>query len=202
MLILTSNGLSSDNLMKEMSKYCASLSKAVLITTASVGYKEKDWHIPRLTKELMSFSLTVDYFDFDVQSPELLLQHDLIEIIGGNPFYLLKSMRKANCEGVMKKLIQDKIVIGISAGSVVMQKNINLIAQYSPELNEGIDLIDFSGFGFTDIELLPHYSKYMTRFDRFEERAREYEIANDCNVIRINDGQAVIVTNDNYLVIS
>ncbi|WP_228731242.1 Type 1 glutamine amidotransferase-like domain-containing protein [Clostridium zeae] len=35
---------------------------------------------------------------------------------GGNPFYLLNSMRKANCEDIMKKLVQEKIVVGISAG--------------------------------------------------------------------------------------
>ncbi len=201
MLILTSNGLSSDNLIKRMTEYCALLSKAVIVTTASVGYKENDWHVPRLTKELKSLGLAVEYFDFDVQNPELLLNYDVIEINGGNPFYLLKSMRKTNCEVIMKRLIEEKIVIGISAGSIIMQKNINLIAQYSPELNDGVNLTDFSGFGFSSIELLPHYSRYITKFKRFEERAKEYEAANDCEVIRINDGQAVIVNSNNYLII-
>jgi len=201
MLILTSNGLSSDNLIKRMTEYCATLSKAVIVTTASVGYKENDCHIPQLIEELKSLGLSIDYFDFDFQSPEFLLNYDVIEIIGGNPFYLLKSMRKANCEVIMKKLIQEKIVVGISAGSIVMQKNINLIAQYSPELNEGINLIDFSGLGFSSIELLPHYSRFITKFERFEERAKEYEIANNCKVIRIDDGQAVIVNSNDYLII-
>lgn len=198
MLILTSNGLSSDNLIRKMTEYCASLSRAVIITTASVGYKKNDWHIPQLTKELNSLNLSVDYFDFDFQNPELLLNYDVIEIIGGNPFYLLKSMRKANCEVIMKKLIQHKIVIGISAGSIVMQKNINLIAQYSPELNDDVNLTDYSGLGLCSIELLPHYSRFITIFERFEERAKEYEIENNCEIIRINDGQAVIVNSDDY----
>lgn len=182
-----------------MTEYCASLSKAVIVTTASVRYKENDWHIPRLTEELKILGLSVEYFDFDFQDPKLLLNYDVIEINGGNPFYLLKSMRKTNCEVIMKKLIQEKIVIGISAGSIVMQKNINLIAQYSPELNNGVNLIDFSGLGFSPIELLPHYSRFLTKFERFEEIAKEYEIANNCEVIRINDGQAVIVNSDSYL---
>lgn len=201
MLILTSNGLSSDNLIKRMKKYCLSLSKAVIVTTASVGYKENDRHIPRLTEELKSLGLIVDYFDFDFQNPELLLNYDVIEISGGNPFYLLKSMKKTNCEVIMKKLVQEKVVIGINAGSIVMQKNINLIAQYSPELNNGVNLKDFSGFGLSSIELLPHYSRLITRFKRFEETAKEYEISNNCEVIRIDDGQAVIVNSDDYLII-
>jgi len=201
MLILTSNGLSSDSLIKRMKEYCVSSYKAVIVTTASIGYKENDWHIPRLTEELKSLGLIVDYFDFDFQDPELLLNYDVIEINGGNPFYLLKSMRKANCEVIMHKLIQEKIVIGISAGAIVMQKNINLIAQYSPEMNDVVNLTNFSGFCFSSIEFLPHYSRFTTKFERFEERAKEYEIANNCKVIRIDDGQGVIVNSDDYLII-
>jgi len=201
MLILTSNGLSSNNIINRISEYCVSLSKAVIVTTASVGYKENDWHIPRLTEELKSLGLSVDYFDFDFQNPQLLLNYDVIEINGGNPFYLLKSMREAKCEVIMEKLIQEKIVIGVSAGSIVMQKNINLIAQYSPEMNHGVNLTDFSGFCYSSVELLPHYSKFEPKFERFEEIAKEYEIVNNCEVIRINDGQAVIVGSDDYLII-
>jgi dipeptidase E len=201
MLILTSNGLSSDNLIKRMEQECLLLSKAVIVTTASVGYKENDYHIPRLTQELNSLGLSVDYFDFDFQNPKLLLNFDVIEINGGNPFYLLRSMRKTKCEAIIKKLIEEKIVIGISAGSIIMQRNINLIAQYSPELNEGINLTDLSGFGFSSIELLPHYSRFVLKFEKFEEKAKEYEITNNCKVIRINDGQAVIENSGGYLII-
>ena len=52
MIILTSNGLSSPNLLKEAAKYVRANGNAAIITTASVGYKEKDWNIPRLTQEL------------------------------------------------------------------------------------------------------------------------------------------------------
>ncbi|MBK1813239.1 Type 1 glutamine amidotransferase-like domain-containing protein [Clostridium sp. YIM B02505] len=201
MLILTSNGLSSDKIIGEMKELCETLSKAVIVTTASAEYKENDWHIPRLTGELKSVGLSVDYFDFDYEKPELLLNYDVIEINGGNPFYLLSSMRKSNCEDIMERLIQEKIVVGVSAGSIVLQKNINLIAQYSPELNKDVHLEDFSGFGFSPIELLPHYSRFITKFDRFEEKAKEYELANNCKVIRIDDGQAVVVNSKDYWII-
>ncbi|GFP76271.1 Type 1 glutamine amidotransferase-like domain-containing protein [Clostridium fungisolvens] len=201
MLILTSNGLSSDNIIKKMKEYCVSLSKAVIVTTASAEYKENDWHVPRLTEELKSLGLLVDYFDFDCQNPQLLLNYDVIEINGGNPFYLLNSMKKANCEDIMGKLIREKIVVGVSAGSIVLQNNINLIAQYSPELNYNVNLTDLSGFGFSPIELLPHYSRFITKFERFEEIAKEYETTNNCKVIRIDDGQAVIVDSRDYWMI-
>jgi dipeptidase E len=193
MIILTSNGLSSDSLIEKMQEYCKALSNAVIITTASVGYKEKDWHIPRLTNELKLLGLVVDYFDFDYQNPELLLSYDVIELNGGNPFYLLRSIKNSSCKSILKKLVNDKIVIGISAGSIVMQNSIELIARYSPEMNKEVNLLDLTGLGLSNIEVLPHYDRFINRFERFEQQTREYEIANKCEVIRINDGQGVIV---------
>lgn len=201
MLILTSSGLSSDSLIEEMKKRCISLKKAVIVTTASVEYKEKDRHIPRLVEELKSLGLDVDYFDFDFQDPKLLLEYDVIEINGGNPFYLLKSIKQSNCRSILQKLVDEKSVIGISAGSIVMQNNIVLIAQYSPEMNEGINLLDLTGLGFSNVEILPHYDRFLNRFEKFEERAREYEIANRCKVIRINDGQGVIIGSNDYTLV-
>lgn len=198
MLILTSNGLSSDNLIKRIKEYCTTLTKAVIVTTASIEYKESNYHIPRLTEELSSLGLSVDYFDFDFDNPKLLLDYDVIEINGGNPFHLLKSIRKTNSDAIMKKLIKEKIIIGISAGSIVMQKDINLIAKYSPELNNSVNLTDLTGLGFSPIELLPHYSRYLTKFKNFEETAKEYEVANNCEIIRINDGEAIVLNSEGY----
>jgi hypothetical protein len=48
---------------------------------------------------------------------------------------------------------------------------------------------------------LPHYSRFVLKFEKFEEKAKEYEITNNCKVIRINDGQAVIENSVGYLII-
>ena len=177
------------------------LSKAVIVTTASVGYKENDWHIPRLKDELNSLGLTVNYFDFDLDIPSKLLQYDVVEIMGGNPFYLLKSMKKSNCKKILSELSNSKILIGISAGSVVLQKNIDLIAQYSPEMNQEVSLSDFTGFHLTDIEILPHYSRFISRFERFEERTVEYEEREKHKIVRLNDGQGILISKDGYTMI-
>lgn len=50
MLILTSNGLSSDKLLNRVKVLTESMKSAVIVTTASVGYKQNDKHIPRLTE--------------------------------------------------------------------------------------------------------------------------------------------------------
>ena len=193
MLILTSNGLSSEALINETRKFIKDMEKAVIITTASVGYKEKDWHIPRLTDELTQLGLTVDYFDFDSQSAQNLLAYDVVEILGGNPFYLLKHLQREENSTVIQKIANEKILIGISAGTLVLQKDIRLVAQFSPEMNEEVGLKDLSGLALTDLEILPHYHRYMTRFKNLEEKAQLYEQANNISIIRLDDGEGIFI---------
>ncbi len=196
MIILTSNGLSSDALLREAGKFVIAQGKAVIITTASLGYKEKDWHIPRLTKELEQLGLSVAYFDFDFEDAEALLSYDVVEILGGNPFYLIKHLKQAENSAVIQKIAEEKVLIGISAGTLVLQRNIRLVAQYSPEMNEEVGLTDLSGLGLTDLEILPHYHRYMERFERFEELAQQYEKDNGCKILRLDDGEAIFIHQD------
>jgi len=203
MIILTSNGLSSQELLDETAKYIFENRKAAIITTASVGFKEKDWNIPRLTQELEALGLSTTCFDIEFDDPELLLQYGVVEIIGGNPFYLLNQLRLHNAEPVLNKIGQEHILIGISAGSAVLQGSIELIAQYSPEMNEELQLTDLSGLSLTKTEILPHYKRLLSHFERFEERAKEYEQKHACNVIRLNDGEGVFVsTMDSHKVVT
>ena len=194
MIILTSNGLSSEKLLNETQKYVSQNMKAAIVTPASVGYKEKDWHVPRLRNELDQIGVTATCFDFEFDSPEILFHYDLVEIIGGNPFYLLNQVRLRDAKNIFSEIAKNKILIGISAGSIVLQKSIDLIAQYSPEMNNDIQLKDLTGLALTNIEILPHYQRYLSRFDRFEERAKEYEQSNNCSVIRLNDGEGIFIS--------
>ena len=196
MIILTSNGLSSTALLREAGKFVPAQGKAVIITTASLGYKEKDWHIPRLTKELGQLGLSIAYFDFDFEDAETLLSYDVVEILGGNPFHLLKHLQLEKNKAAIQKIAEEKVLIGISAGTLVLQRNIRLVAQYSPEMNEEIGLTDLSGLGLTDLEILPHYHRYMERFERFEELAQQYEKDNGCDILRLDDGEAIFIHHD------
>ena len=68
MLLMTSNGLTSRRLRKAAKKALpAGAKRAALVTTASVGFKEKDYHVPWLRSELERLGLSVDFFDFDQQ---------------------------------------------------------------------------------------------------------------------------------------
>lgn len=197
MLILCSNGLSSNKIITTLQEKLQGLKKSVLVVTADNEYKERNYHVKRCIEELKSLNLCVDIFDIDYQDVNLLSKYDVIEFIGGNPFYLLNSIKERKTEEVIKQLAKEKVLIGWSAAAFVFSPSLNLINIYSPELNF-LNLKDLNGLALTNIEVLPHYSNFIKRFEKFEELCSNYEKEKNINVIRLNDGEAIII-NDNEI---
>ncbi len=199
MLVLCSNGLSSELLMEQMREKTVGCKTAALVVTADNEYKENNYHVQRCKSELEALGLSVDIFDLDKQSAELLLDYDIVEFIGGNPYYLLNSIREHNSADVLKKIAKDKCLIGWSAAVFVFSPTLELVNLYSPEMNF-LNLTDLRGIAITPIETLPHYSKFCQRFERFEETCCEYEQEHDTEVIRINDGEGIIIMGDQRII--
>lgn len=194
MIVLTSNGMTSDALLQEMKRHIHG-GKAALVVTADNEYKEKNYHVGRLTEELRLLGLSVDCFDFDNQKPEELRKYDVVEMIGGNPYYLLRSIIVNGFLDGLKYFSQEKCLIGCSAGAVVVTPSLGLIDRYSPEMNI-VGLQNLTACNLTDVQILPHYNKFLSRFENFEEKCRQYETENACTVVRLNDGDAVIIKNE------
>ena len=104
MLVLCSNGLSSDLLLSYIGSKTVGCKKAALVVTADNEYKEKNYHVPRCIAELESLNLHVDLFDLDKQPSELLLNYDVVEFIGGNPYYLLHAIRENKASAVLENI--------------------------------------------------------------------------------------------------
>ena len=102
MLVLCSNGLSSKEMLSHINQYTVTCKTAALVVTADNEYKENNYHVHRCVSELESLNLNVDLFDLDKQSAELLLNYDVVEFIGGNPYYLLHSIREWVCGSLRK----------------------------------------------------------------------------------------------------
>ncbi len=198
MLVLCSNGLSSKEILSYTSEKVCFCKTAALVVTADNEYKESNYHVSRCVSELESLGLKVDVFDLDKQPAELLLDYGVVEFIGGNPYYLLHSIREHNTTEILKEIATNKILIGWSAAAFVFSPTLELVNCYSPEMNF-LGLTDLRGLSLTQIQVLPHYSKFLSRFDRFEERCCEYEKEHNVNVIRINDGEGVFIDEGIYV---
>ena len=198
MLVLCSNGLSSEKILAYTRDKVDHCQKAALVVTADNEYKENNYHVARCISELESLNLKVDTFDLDTQSAELLLDYDVVEFIGGNPYYLLNSIREHNATEVLKEIATNKVLIGWSAAAFVFSPTLELVNCYSPEMNF-LGLTDLRGLSLTQIQVLPHYNKFLSRFDDFEERCCAYEKEHNVNVIRINDGDGIFIDSEVYI---
>ncbi len=195
MLVLCSNGLSSVELISRVREKLSDCKTAALVVTADNEYKENNYHVQRCVAELESLNLKVDLFDLDKQAAEELLSYDVVEFIGGNPYYLLHAIRNSHAESVLRDIAESKVLIGWSAAVFVFSPTLELVNRYSPEMNF-MGLTDLTALGLTNIEVLPHYSKFLHRFDQFEEQCLAYEEGHRVKVIRLNDGDGVILDSE------
>lgn len=157
MLILCSNGLTSNKLLEELRKNTSGCKNAAVVVTADNEYKEQNYHVERCVNELTSINLFVDILDIDILPVEKLLDYDIVEFIGGNPFYLLNSIREHTGKAVLEEIAARKILIGWSAAAFVFGPTLELVNRYSPEMNF-LELKDLTGLALTNVEVLPHYS--------------------------------------------
>ena len=198
MLVLCSNGLSSNKILAYMKEKVVSCKTAALVVTADNEYKENNYHVARCIKELESLDLKVDIFDLDKQPAALLSQYDVVEFIGGNPYYLLHSIRENNAQEILRDIAQNKVLIGWSAAAFVFSPTLELVNCYSPEMNF-IGLTDLNALSLTEVQVLPHYNRFLSKFENFEEKCCEYEKEYDVRVIRINDGEGVFIDEEVYV---
>ncbi len=199
MVLLCSNGLTSYELLQEARKHIKGAKKAALVVTADPEYKEKNYHVERCCKELAYLGLETDLFDFDAQPAERLLEYGVVELMGGNPYYLLRSIREHSGADVLRQIAEKGLLIGWSAGALVLGPTLGLIDQYSPEMNT-VGLTDLRALGLAQVQILPHYSKFSTRFDNFEGRCRAYEEQHNCKVVRLEDGEGVFAGDELQIV--
>lgn len=198
MLVLCSNGLTSELLLSYIGGKMTNCKTAALVVTADNEYKEKNYHVTRSIAELESLNLQVDVFDLDNQDVDLLLNYDVVEFIGGNPYYLLHSIRENKAFEVLKYIATNKILIGWSAAAFVFGPTLELVNCYSPEMNF-MGLTDLNGLSLTNVQVLPHYSKFLARFEKFEEKCCVYEKKHNIKVVRLNDGDGVFIDGEVYI---
>lgn len=194
-MILTSNGLTSIAIHEAFATLLdEGYTKAAIVVTADPEYRERNLKAVRTKEEFDRIGFRTNFFDIEFTSPQSLIDYDIVYLNGGNPFYLLHQIRKSRADRVLRELLdRGKVLSGASAGSIVLGETLALITEFDPQLSDGIGLTDTTGIGLTTVILCPHYSKYMTRYERFEERIRHVEQRDDITITRLDDGEAIVI---------
>jgi dipeptidase E len=109
--------------------------------------------------------------------------YNVIYVYGGNTFYL---MHYANISGFKKnidKIIENKIYVGVSAGTIIACSDITPAGWEGHDQNY-IGLEDMSGMNLIPYVIMPHWN------DQIPKEAETY----DLEIKYIKDGEAIIVS--------
>ncbi len=209
-LLLTSEGITNTSILHTLknllNKPCND-SRIVHVPTAANGEPgdDKEWIQTQIDGFRQCEFSAVDVVDISQVKRDFWLpmfEHaDIISFGGGNTVYLLEQLHKTGVRDELPRLLQTRVYVGISAGSMVTAKNMSLtdegLLYYDVGTHEG----KTKGLGFVDFEIRPHlndpYFKNV-RLDFLETRAKE----NPTPFYAIDDNSAVVVHDDTISVVS
>ena len=203
MLFLTSNGLTSTSLQEEFKNAIAGKgTRCAIIPTAMEKEKDKDSWLEETKNKLAIYGLECEFFWLGQDENEKLADYDVIYICGGNVFYLLQVIKQCCAEDILRRVAQEKVVVGVSAGSLIMQRDLELIRDLIPRMNKRVKLKDLTALNITNnIEHLPHKTRYIGIIDAFEKRVKTYERKVSHKVICLEDGQGIIIDGESHRII-
>jgi dipeptidase E len=126
---------------------------------------------------------------------------DVLYFEGGNSYHLMEWISKSGLGYLLPDLLKTKVYVGVSAGSMVASKDLNLkISQsiYEEDLDR---LEELGGLNFIDFYILPHLNS------PYFEKVRESLISTSLQgvsdkVYALDDNSALKVDGDTIQVVS
>jgi dipeptidase E len=193
-LLLLSSGIDSPNVLPSARERIEGYSSAVIVTTASREYKEKNKHAIVTQASLLALGLeTVDYLDVEFEDASALLNYDVIFIGGGHPFYLMQHLIRSGADSVLREISAegDAFIIGNSAGAVVLGPDLRIVSTFDPDLAEGYE--NLAGVGLFPFTVLPHANRWEERLPDLKDRLSNFSEDTGLYVERIRDGDGAYV---------
>nr|WP_154983836.1 Type 1 glutamine amidotransferase-like domain-containing protein [Paenibacillus xylanexedens] len=202
-VLLTSCGFNTEDIKNQFLDFIdrdISQLKVAIITTAS-PMKENNRYAQKAMQDFKDMGFQqIEFVDIEFDDPQVLVHTDVIYINGGNPYTLLYYAKKSGADAIIKTLAsQNVIIVGVSAGALILGPNINIVGYFTPEMNT-MDVTDFRALGVTDKLIFPHYDRediFRDSTNRtIEERILEFESNENCKVTRLRDDEYIsILTN-------
>ncbi|RKJ39630.1 dihydroorotate dehydrogenase [Acutalibacter sp. 1XD8-33] len=113
--------------------------------------------------------------------------------MGGDPCYLLDSIHRHGGEDALRRVAEKGLLIAWSAGALALGPSLELFQRLEPGG-------DAQALGLTDLEILPHYSRFHTRYEGLEAQCAAYEKERGRKVCRLDDGEGLLLDGQGRLV--
>ena len=127
-ILLTSCGLETkvieDAFLKMLPKSANEI-KALFIPTAAV-FPDAISVLPKCLNDLLKCGIKKENIDvYDLHKKKTAINYDVIYLCGGSPQYLMERINEIGFDSEIKSHIEnEKIVVGVSAGSMVFANNV------------------------------------------------------------------------------
>jgi dipeptidase E len=209
-LLLTSAGLSNKSIIKALRELTGKpfdkLNLAFIPTAANIEKGDKGWLVKDLINCRNLGFVSIDIVDIsavpkDIWEPRLKTA-DILMFGGGNPFYLMHWMKKSGLEKILPELLERRVYVGISAGSMVTSPNLSVSTSKPLYYSSGIkDYRQEKALGFVNFHIRPHFNspefpKIRKEFlEKMAKRLKEPMYA-------IDDQTAIKVINDKLEIMS
>lgn len=150
-LLLTSGGLRNPALnntfLKLTGKPANKLKIAFIPTALNVEPGDKSWAIDQMIRVRELGIKQLDIVDISAVKKEVWLprleESDVLFVNGGNTTYLMESFNTSGLTQEIARLLEDKLYVGVSAGSYVATPDIRFNTDNVNVVLDGLRLVDF-----------------------------------------------------------
>ena len=196
-LLLTSSGIDTPDVLPSVRERLKGSDSAVLVTTASREHKAKSKHAVATRHCLLGLGLEqVDFLDVEFEDASDLLHYDVVYIVGGHPFHLMHHLARSGAAGILHEIRADgrALIIGSSAGAVVLGPDLRIVAAFDPDLADGYENI--AGVGLLPFTILPHVNRWEERVPDLKDKLNAFAADTGLQVKTMRDGEGLFVGRD------
>lgn len=205
-LILASQGFMTDEIAKKVEELVGKPLEKINIAIINEAYvakpetSSKRWLIRELSKLEHYVGGIIDFVNlraYDKEEVKRRLQNaDMMYIVGGKNLILPDLFKETGFDEILKEFAEEKVVMGTSAGSIVLGKQIESDDYWKARYDVTNEEIENKTLGFVNFNIVPHY-KSEKHPEVTQKFCREKLQDNPFPVYAITDEQAIVYDNGN-----
>jgi dipeptidase E len=208
-LLLTSAGITNkaieNALVTLLGKPVAETKVVFIPTAANVLFGDKHWLIDDYMRFVRMGFPSIDIVDISALPPNMIQKRlekaHVIVLGGGNTYHLYYWLEKSGVKKILSKLLETRVYVGISAGSLVTSKNLILHDSKSFYFEDIGPKERYMGLGFVKFQIRPHlHSPLFPKVTNDAVKAIAKSL--DEPLYAIDDATAIVVTKEKVQVVT
>ncbi|MCK5614960.1 Type 1 glutamine amidotransferase-like domain-containing protein [Candidatus Pacearchaeota archaeon] len=216
-LLLTSSGLKNGSIANALfeltGKKPEDTTIAFIPTASNVEIGDKDWLITDLINLKKQNFKSIEITDISAVDEKIwrssLERADVLFFEGGNTYHLMRWLDKTNLTKLLPELLENKVYVGVSAGSMVTNPDLALKLSQQIYGEDMLETEEMKGLGLIDFYFLPHLNSEWFKKVRREniekielEINRPIYVLDDESALKIVDNKIEVISEGEWFVIN